>query len=334
MSESFVKRPNFQMTHAALQGLGVLSGETAAPTTAQAASIDMVLYCPACGKQHIDAPEPGVIFAQDASGRPSEQETSTVGEWLNPPHRSHLCHGCGHIWRPADVATNGVAALKTKGTADSPIAAQPVATDTEAADAALTQAARDVLAERRRQIEAEGWTPKHDDEHDTGEMAEAAASYAAYKFNGAVPLSWPWSAQWWKPKDRRSNLIRAGALILAEIERLDRARKITQAASKADAKCHNCYGGLVGPGVFGDLSLCPACDGTGKIAQGADAAGGEVNAKELLQFIIEFGDWQLTRGRLTELVEPNAGYRRNVEKMAADSLSRIRAALKLPSSEA
>lgn len=44
-----------------------------------------------------------------------------------PDHRSHLCRpedgGCGHIWRPADVPTNGVAAVKTKGQNDSPIAA-------------------------------------------------------------------------------------------------------------------------------------------------------------------------------------------------------------------
>jgi hypothetical protein len=43
--------------------------------------------------------------------------------WDNPPHRSHLCHGCGHVWRPADVPTNGVATITTKGKADSPIAA-------------------------------------------------------------------------------------------------------------------------------------------------------------------------------------------------------------------
>lgn len=43
-------------------------------------------------------------------------------------HRSHLCHGCGHIWRPADVPTNGVAAVKTKGKADSPtVTTQPAA---------------------------------------------------------------------------------------------------------------------------------------------------------------------------------------------------------------
>lgn len=89
---------------------------------------------------------------------------------------------------------------------------------------AVSYAARDVLAERRRQVEAEGWTPAHDDAHDDGELAEAAAAYALDNgWAGAPPPSWPWSAAWWKPKDRRSNLVRAAALLLAEIERLDRA---------------------------------------------------------------------------------------------------------------
>lgn len=73
--------------------------------------IDMVLYCPVCGVQHIDKPE----------SRADEQERALVYDWTNPPHRSHLCHGCGHIWRPADVPTNGVQAVKTKGKADSPV---------------------------------------------------------------------------------------------------------------------------------------------------------------------------------------------------------------------
>lgn len=77
--------------------------------------IDMVLHCPVCGLQHIDAPERGrLVSSGPNAGR------ATRG-WTNPPHRSHLCHGCGHIWRPADVPTNGVAAVKTRGTNDSPI---------------------------------------------------------------------------------------------------------------------------------------------------------------------------------------------------------------------
>jgi hypothetical protein len=70
------------------------------------APIDMVLHCPQCHTQHIDAPEyPTAAFPE---------------QWTNPPHRSHRCQACNHIWRPADVPTNGVAAVKTKGKDDSP----------------------------------------------------------------------------------------------------------------------------------------------------------------------------------------------------------------------
>ena len=90
----------------------------------------------------------------------------------------------------------------------------------------LNQAARDVLAERRRQIEAEGWTPEHDDEHTGFELARAGACYAEYgnwpAHSEIPPNSWPWSAAWWKPTSYRQNLVKAAALILAEIERLDR----------------------------------------------------------------------------------------------------------------
>lgn len=79
--------------------------------------IDMVLHCPKCGLQHIDETEQ--INRRLAASDPPAAWAMT--SWDNPPHRSHLCHGCGHIWRPADVPTNGVAAVKTKGKQDSPI---------------------------------------------------------------------------------------------------------------------------------------------------------------------------------------------------------------------
>lgn len=112
------------------------------------------------------------------------------------------------------------------------------------------QAADDVLAERKRQVEAEGWTPEHDDsEHRNGQLAIAAACYAIsagthdgnrqllkacrwtlYEGNQIVTavywlwsLTIKWSSGWWKPSSRRRDLVKAGALILAEIERLDRA---------------------------------------------------------------------------------------------------------------
>jgi hypothetical protein len=67
------------------------------------APIPMVLFCPACGLQHVDGPDNN--FTGDAN-------------WTNPPHRSHACQRCGCIWRPADVATTGVAAVQSKGKAD------------------------------------------------------------------------------------------------------------------------------------------------------------------------------------------------------------------------
>lgn len=36
----------------------------------------------------------------------------------------------------------------------------------------------EIVAERKRQIEVEGWTPEHDDEYFLGHMAFAAAAYA------------------------------------------------------------------------------------------------------------------------------------------------------------
>jgi hypothetical protein len=91
-----------------------------------------------------------------------------------------------------------------------------------------------IQAERRRQVDVEGWTPEHDDTHDAGDLAQAAACYAMgdYRIVGrdedgkalGEVVIWPWHRDWWKPADRRRNLIKAAALIVAEIERLDRAK--------------------------------------------------------------------------------------------------------------
>lgn len=93
-----------------------------------------------------------------------------------------------------------------------------------------SQALDDVLAERRRQIDVKGWTPEHDDEHKEGEMAVAAGYYAlqcGYPHDReiSVPTYWPWDAKWWKPRDKRRNMIKSVALGLAEIERMDRAER-------------------------------------------------------------------------------------------------------------
>jgi hypothetical protein len=97
-----------------------------------------------------------------------------------------------------------------------------------------SEALRDVAAERRRQVEAEGWTPEHDDEHDGGELALAGGTYAllsASRDGWRVDDHWPWDLAWLKKSDPRRMLVKAGALILAEIERLDRATPHTKDAT-------------------------------------------------------------------------------------------------------
>ena len=91
-----------------------------------------------------------------------------------------------------------------------------------------TAAAVDVLVERRRQVSAEGWTPEHDDAYHNSELADAAACYAIHAHNQgfSTPVIWPWSLGWWKQSGARRDLVKAGALILAEIERIDRAAGI------------------------------------------------------------------------------------------------------------
>lgn len=82
----------------------------------------------------------------------------------------------------------------------------------------------EVIAERERQISREGWTAEHDAMHPVGQLARAGAGYAKFAFANrhAPPVNWPWDEKWWKPKSPRRNLIRAAALIIAEIERMDR----------------------------------------------------------------------------------------------------------------
>ncbi|MDG9896309.1 hypothetical protein N7615_03095 [Klebsiella grimontii] len=104
----------------------------------------------------------------------------------------------------------------------------------------VTAAAADVLAERQRQVTAEGWSSKHDDQYKNTELAFAASCYAFHAAAASwdleddgipydshpVPKQWPWDPSWWKPTNARRDLVKAGALILAEIERIDRAAGI------------------------------------------------------------------------------------------------------------
>ena len=110
----------------------------------------------------------------------------------------------------------------------------PAVPPVSAENAWFSQAFIDVGAARRRQIEVNGYDYTHDDEHDRGELAMAGAVYAWFatwsdqkRASGLNPVTASFEVRWpflggWNPKDRRSDLVRAGALIVAEIERLDR----------------------------------------------------------------------------------------------------------------
>jgi len=84
-----------------------------------------------------------------------------------------------------------------------------------------------IAAERQRQIDVEGYTVEHDAQHPE-QMARAAASYATpaadRRMEYGVPELWPWTPDFWKPTpdDRVRELVKAGALIAAEIDRLNR----------------------------------------------------------------------------------------------------------------
>ncbi|HFJ0103309.1 TPA: hypothetical protein ACGSW7_004496 [Yersinia enterocolitica] len=103
----------------------------------------------------------------------------------------------------------------------------------------------EIANERLRQINAEGWKPEHDDQHANGELAMAACEYA--KQAAVAPWDedidydqhpsgkfWPWDESCWKPTTPRRDLVKAGALIVAELERLDRESKRVEGNADAE----------------------------------------------------------------------------------------------------
>ena len=116
-------------------------------------------------------------------------------------------------------------------------------------DAGCTQALLDVARERVEQVTREGWTPEHDNIHTDRSLARAAATYAvhyahrafaaddleAYQHEVGAKDDCCWPDDWeFKPKNPRRDLVRAAALLLAEIERLDRSAPPTN-CNEADS---------------------------------------------------------------------------------------------------
>lgn len=85
-----------------------------------------------------------------------------------------------------------------------------------------------IREERRRQRFEEGMTAENDDKYTNDELMRAARAYVHQPVgdtHSGPPGYWPFGLSWWKPKSRERNLLRAGALILAEEDRIRRVRR-------------------------------------------------------------------------------------------------------------
>lgn len=126
-----------------------------------------------------------------------------------------------------------------------------------------------IAEERQRQIEKEGWTPEHDIfEHRHGQLIDAAVSYALteeerkklchlVKSDEDVPPIWPFEKKYWKPcpTDRIKELVKAGALIAAEIDRLQNEKVVCPKCLKPVGNCHQSY-----PSYHNRIRyICPHC---------------------------------------------------------------------------
>ena len=92
---------------------------------------------------------------------------------------------------------------------------------------------RAIADERQRQVDAEGYSAENDADYKAGKLANAALAYVqvaamdlaaggrSHIAKGSPPACWPWHRLWWKPRDARRDLVRAGALIAAQIDVLD-----------------------------------------------------------------------------------------------------------------
>lgn len=108
-----------------------------------------------------------------------------------------------------------------------------------------------IRTERVRQVFEEGWTADHDLEHDACELVMAAAAYAHHavgQLNGSCyddgPKDWPWETEWWKPsEDPVRNLVKAGALLAAEIDRIRRTSPVEK-VRWVRVRCVNASHGL------------------------------------------------------------------------------------------
>lgn len=151
----------------------------------------------------------------EAKDRRIEEE---IGRANREHHRGFMM-ACGHLKEHANAHYADAAEMEIE-------ALRKRIAELEARE--FNPAILDVIAERQRQKVVEGWTSEHDDQYGKSQLLWASSCYVLntiQPFN-RIPMDWPWAPEWWKPTGPRRDLVKAGALILAEIERIDRAAGI------------------------------------------------------------------------------------------------------------
>jgi hypothetical protein len=130
--------------------------------------VDAVLWCPNCFEQHIDVADPMVCETCGLYGE-NECICDVFNPWLNPPHKSHRCNFCNHVWRPMNHPTNGVVALEKTGERDGFAQPRAFATKKDFDDAVevATSHLERTIAELREQIKAANEVIDHYGDEDT-----------------------------------------------------------------------------------------------------------------------------------------------------------------------
>jgi hypothetical protein len=137
--------------------------------------------------------------------------------------------------RPSEILTEAADRLRSWGRAEARAAELAKALDQMAGHATADPASGVILeiaAERRRQVEALGYTAERDNGYAKQELARAGAALAVADWIGPTGWLWPWSQWVFKPRTHRENVIRAAALLVAEVERLDRTESNRRAVDQ------------------------------------------------------------------------------------------------------
>lgn len=166
-------------------------------------------------------------FARNLAEVLATQDEHAVGNLLPAPERDELIRALDRMCTPLDDSRLGGATADADARCMATIRAFVLHALACGVDAP-TRAMRDLVTERRRVVEAKGYTAEHDDEHTGGTIALAGVCYALAAvggesgiYSGYIARMWPWEGR--PSGDSRTLLIQAAGLFIAEVERLDRA---------------------------------------------------------------------------------------------------------------